>query len=294
MFSYIMDIPCIWKYLYTIAADIPERPTPKIVRVYYDFFKTLSTVIPDADDRRAYRKITSSGPFKIQSKIFESGPEKALQWVIDVRQGMLLSQGKPMDTVNALNIWKNLKYTRSNRNPQSPVPGNDESLNVPQLKSTQNLDKVTRSGKVVVVLFDKPHYLLVIPGRSDKQARLDLAAMKARFGVDALWIPGNLSYRWWFSLPQSTSWKERTAWKFPLFRVYKDGKIIVESNDSDDIKRYLNQRAMKNAPPQYISYNKNRTTTVHVKHNTSRGVMNSFAEGFAGKLGRRAASFPLM
>ena len=277
----------MWDFLYKVAADVPDSPAPKTVRQYYDFFKTLATTIPSTEDRRAYRKLISSGPFKLQSKHFEQGPQHALQWIMDVRQGIRLHQGKTVCDSDSSTLWKKLRFERSNRHPQSPQ-WNEESLDVATLNSTRSLEKYTNSGKLTVILFDKPHYLLLVPGRSDKKARLDLASMRARFDVDAVWVPGNISYRWWFSIPGSTSWKERTSWKFPLFRVYKNGKIIVESNESEDIKRYLKQRAMKNAPIRYISHDNNRAKTPPKK-----GALNSFKHGFANSLGRRAAQAQL-
>jgi hypothetical protein len=270
-----------WNFIYKIAADIPQAPGEKTVRTYYDFFKSLATVLPDRDERLTYKRLTKEGPFKLTSSIFSGGPEKTLEWVIDIHNGILLTLGK--STVDdAASIWKTLKYSRSVRNALDNA-GNDENLNLTRIMSVAHFDKHINSGKLTLVMFDKIHFLLLFP-RGDVQGATDAVQIKARFGIDAAIVPGNLSYRWFFTKPFSGA---RVS-KYPWFRLYKDGKMIMESKDADDIKRYLKQRAMRNAPVSWISQNNNRPRT---PKRPSSGVLHGFAQGVGQSVGRRAAGF---
>ena len=266
-----------WDFIYKVAADIPQSPGDKTTRTYYDFFKSLMTVLPDREERLAYRKITKDGPFKLTSTIFAGGPEKSLEWVVDIHNGILLSLGKP--TVDdATSLWKTLKYTRSTRNALNNSI-NDENLSLTMITSTQHFQRHINSGRLTLVMFDKPHFLLLFPMRNTTAAS-DAVQLKARFGIDAAIVPGNLSYRWWFTKPFSAA---RVS-KFPWFRLYKDGKMILESKDSEDIKRYLKQRSMRNAPVSWISQNNNRHRTPKKPNHT--GIIGGLAYG----IGREVAS----
>ena len=268
-----------WDFIYMIAVDIPQNPGEKTTRIYYDFFKSLTTVLPDRDERLAYRKLTKEGPFKLTSSILAAGPEKTLEWIVDIRNGILITLGKP--TVDdATTLWKTLKYSRSTRNALNNV-SNDENLGLTRITSVAHFDKHINSGRLTLVMFDKTHFLLLFPRRNTPGAA-DTVQIKARFGIDAAIVPGNLSYHWYFSNPFSTA---RVS-KFPWYRLYKDGKIVVESKDADDIKRYLKQRAMRNAPVQWISKNNNRRRSPVKRTN---GIAGGFAYGLAHNIGRGVA-----
>lgn len=264
-----------WPWLYSVAADIPARPSPKTVRTYYDFFKSLSTIITDEKERAAYKKIIAKGPFKLTSSTLAAGPESSLQWAIDVHNGVLISLGgKP--TANFASVWGKLKYARSSRgNGNDDDDDDEERLHYARVTTSAHLNSVTRSGKLVVVLFDRPHFVLLIP-RPDTRARLNLSQWKARFDIDTAVVPGNISYRWYFTWPFSS----QRVTKFPWYRVYKSGKMIMETADPDDVRRYLKQRAMRNAPVSWVSQNSARKKTpprgpgvgVTFAHSLARGV----------------------
>lgn len=269
-----------WEFIYKIAVDIPQQPGEKTTRTYYEFFKSLMTVLPDREERIAYRKLTKEGPFKLTSTIFAAGPEKALEWAVDIRNGILLTLGKP--TVDdAASLWKTLKYTRSTRNALNNV-GNDENLALTKITSVAHFDKHINSGRLTLVMFDKMHFLLLFPNR-DVDGATDAVQIKARFGIDAAIVPGNLSYRWYFSRPFTGA---RVS-KFPWFRLYKDGKMILESKDAEDIKRYLKQRAMRNAPVSWVSQNNNRRRTP--RKPMQNGLAGGFTYGLAHNIGRGIA-----
>jgi hypothetical protein len=265
-----------WDFIYKIAVDIPQTPGEKTTRTYYEFFKSLMTVLPDRDERLAYRKLTKDGPFKLTSSIFAGGPQKTLEWVVDIRNGILLTLGKP--TVDdATTLWKTLKYSRSIRNALNNV-GNDENLALTKITSTAHFEKHINSGRLTLVMFDKMHFLLLFP-RHAIEGAADAVQIKARFGIDAAIVPGRLSYKWFFSRPFTGA---RVS-KFPWFRLYKDGKMILESKDAEDIKRYLKQRAMRNAPVTFVSQNNNRRRTPRT---TTNGVAYGLGQGIGRNIGR--------
>lgn len=274
-----------WPFLYRVAADIPKAPGPKLTHVYYDFFKSLKTVLPYKDERAAYRKITGNGPFKLASTLFSAGPEKALEWIVDVRNGILMTLGKDPKE-DASQLWKLLKYTRSERTALNAIE-NDENLELKTITTTNQLKSYTNADRLTVVMFDKPHYLLLIPN-PDKRSTMDVAQIKARFGVGGVIVPGRLSFRWFFAKPFSSSWKFRVT-KFPWFRLYKNGKVIAESKDVEDIKRYLKQRAMRNAPITWTSHNNNRKKTPRQK-GIGNAAASGFAHGLAEQVGYRVAN----
>ena len=130
--------------------------------------------------------------------------KKALEWIVDVHNGILIMLGKePQD--NATEIWKLLKYTRSKRNALNEYE-NSENLTLKTIVSEKHFRTYTNSDRLTVVMFDKPHFLLLIP-RADKKAKMDMAQMKARFDVECVIVPGSLSYRWYFANPLSREWK---------------------------------------------------------------------------------------
>ena len=276
-----------WNFLYRIAADIPKSPGSKTVRTYFEFFKSLAIVLPNKEERTAYKKIVGSGPFKLTSSVFSDGPEKAVEWVVDVHNGILMTLGKQPNE-DARELWKLLKYTRSERNALNMGLENDENLELKTISSTSQLTNHTNSERLTIVMFDTPHFLLLIP-RPDKRAGMDVAQIKARFGVESVVVPGYLSFRWFFAKPFTSGWKFRVT-KFPWFRLYKNGKIIAESKDVDDIKRYLKQRAMRNAPITYTSHNNNRKKTPISKvPGIGASIAHGLAEGAGRTLGHEAS-----
>lgn len=269
-----------WTFLYSVVADIPKSAGAKTTRIYYDFFKALSTVLPDKDERLAYRKLIKSGPFKLTSSVFAEGPEKALEWIVDVRNGILLSMGRdPQD--DARSVWKLLKYKRSARN-ANDNNDDDENLESKTIRTSKALSEYTNSGKLTLVMFDTPHFLLLVP-RPNKRGLMNVAQMKARFDVDTVVVPGYLSYRWFFAKPFSSTWKFRVT-KFPWYRLYKNGKVIAESKDADDIKRYLKQRAMRNVPVAWTSHDNNRPRT---PKKNGPSLVSTMAHGMAYGVGKR-------
>jgi hypothetical protein len=267
-----------WEFIYKIAVDIPQNPGEKTTRTYYDFFKSLATVLPDRDERLTYRKLTKEGPFKLASSTFAAGPEKTLQWIVDIRNGILITLGRPTAD-DAASLWKTLKYSRSTRNALNNV-SNEEDLGLTKIVSIAHFEKHINSGRLTLVMFDKMHFLLLFPNR-DTAGATDAVQIKARFGIDAAIVPGNLSYRWYFSKPFTGA---RVS-KFPWFRLYKDGKMILESKDAEDIKRFLKQRAMRNAPVTWVSQNNNRRRSPRVARD---GVMAGMAYGLAQNIGKHA------
>jgi len=271
-----------WEWLYKIAADLPETPGPKTQRIYTEFYRGLRTVIPDEHERRAYKRITSAGPFKLTGDTFAKGPLQALQWITDVHNGVLLSLGRA-PTVNYQNQWKKLKYARSTRS--NTNENANENLNSTVLKNHAHLEKLVRSGPLTVVLFDSPHFLYLIPRRNTK-AHARLAEFKARFpGVVTAVVPGTLSFGYYFAKPFTNEWTLRVS-KFPWFRVYKDGKVITESGDAEDVRRFLKQRQMRDQPVQYVSQNSGYRKTPKGPPGVGRTFAHGVAKGFGQSVGR--------
>jgi len=230
-----------WDFIYKVAADIPWNPSKQTQRAYHDFFKSLVVVLPDRDERLVYRKLVKDGPFKLTSDVFSSGPLKTLQWIVDVRNGILQSLKRP-STDNVDSLWGLLEDSRSKRNALNAALSdfqNDQNLHLTRITSATHLQNFT-SGRLSIVMFDKIHFILLIP-RSDVTGATALSHMKARFGVDAAIVPGNLSYRWFYSLPFSGT---RVS-TFPWFRLYQNGKVVIQSKDAKDIERFLEARTKR-------------------------------------------------
>lgn len=274
-----------WAWLYKIAVDIPKSPSPKTQRAYEEFFRALRVVLPDEKERALYRKITTHGPFKLTGETFSKGPEAALEFVVDVHNGILLSQGKK-PSYDAQKLWKSLKLTRSSRDGNTDTFNDDvEDLFSVQIKDEKQLNSLSKNGKLIVVLYDTPHFLRLFP-RPDKAATKTMAEIKARYPVTTAIAAGDISYRYYWK------WKQRVS-KFPFWRVFKDGKIVTESSDGDDIRRFLKQRAMKGQQMQYMMHNmaspkKRSPSRPAVGPSAANGLAYGLTKGVGETLGRAA------
>lgn len=86
--------PSMWFILHTVGFGYPFNPTNKEKKEYYDFFKSLGSVLPCSVCRKHFKRNMTEHPINLNSRI------ELNKWLILVHNEINSRCGKPQMTLN--------------------------------------------------------------------------------------------------------------------------------------------------------------------------------------------------